>query len=149
MGRFATNPRKAVGLHLASGPCGDTDQNATPLCIMRMVPVEPCWRYPDQRQEADDGNVASASRVEYIGCILLGSWLTTMAKPGRNDPCPCGSGNKYKKCCLAKEEAAEREELAKLEARRAESAAAHRLHLQEARAAMVAGFAAEDDERTN
>ena len=19
--------------------------------------------------------------------------------PGRNDPCPCGSGNKYKKCC--------------------------------------------------
>jgi sigma54-dependent transcription regulator len=29
-----------------------------------------------------------------------------MAKPGRNDPCPCGSGNKYKKCCLAKDEAA-------------------------------------------
>ena len=22
------------------------------------------------------------------------------AKPGRNDPCPCGSGKKYKKCCL-------------------------------------------------
>ena len=22
-----------------------------------------------------------------------------MAKPGRNDPCPCGSGNKYKECC--------------------------------------------------
>ena len=20
-------------------------------------------------------------------------------KPGRNDPCPCGSGRKYKKCC--------------------------------------------------
>lgn len=19
--------------------------------------------------------------------------------PGRNDPCPCGSGRKYKKCC--------------------------------------------------
>jgi len=26
--------------------------------------------------------------------------------PGRNDPCPCGSGKKYKKCCLPKEEAA-------------------------------------------
>lgn len=24
-----------------------------------------------------------------------------MSKPGRNDPCPCGSGKKYKKCCLA------------------------------------------------
>lgn len=23
-----------------------------------------------------------------------------MIKPGRNDPCPCGSGKKYKKCCL-------------------------------------------------
>lgn len=26
-----------------------------------------------------------------------------MNKIGRNDPCPCGSGNKYKKCCLAKD----------------------------------------------
>ena len=25
-----------------------------------------------------------------------------MAKVGRNDPCPCGSGRKYKKCCLLK-----------------------------------------------
>ena len=25
-------------------------------------------------------------------------------KAGRNDPCPCGSGIKYKKCCLVKEE---------------------------------------------
>lgn len=24
-------------------------------------------------------------------------------KVGRNDPCPCGSGKKYKKCCGAKE----------------------------------------------
>ena len=23
---------------------------------------------------------------------------------GRNDPCPCGSGKKYKKCCLLKEQ---------------------------------------------
>ncbi|MBI2468156.1 MAG: SEC-C domain-containing protein, partial [Candidatus Rokubacteria bacterium] len=26
----------------------------------------------------------------------------TGQKVGRNDPCPCGSGKKYKKCCLAK-----------------------------------------------
>ena len=24
---------------------------------------------------------------------------TTQKKVGRNDPCPCGSGKKYKKCC--------------------------------------------------
>lgn len=29
-----------------------------------------------------------------------------MSKSGRNDPCPCGSGKKYKKCCLPKDEAA-------------------------------------------
>jgi hypothetical protein len=27
---------------------------------------------------------------------------------GRNEPCPCGSGKKYKRCCLASEEAAAR-----------------------------------------
>ena len=26
-------------------------------------------------------------------------------KVGRKDPCPCGSGKKYKRCCLLKEEA--------------------------------------------
>jgi hypothetical protein len=26
-----------------------------------------------------------------------------MSKPGRNDPCPCGSGRKYKRCCLGRE----------------------------------------------
>ena len=28
-----------------------------------------------------------------------------MAKIGRNDPCPCGSGQKYKRCCLPRDEA--------------------------------------------
>jgi len=26
----------------------------------------------------------------------------TEERPGRNDPCPCGSGKKYKKCCGTK-----------------------------------------------
>jgi hypothetical protein len=30
---------------------------------------------------------------------------TSMAKTGRNDPCHCGSGKKYKRCCLEKDEA--------------------------------------------
>lgn len=34
-----------------------------------------------------------------------------MAKIGRNDPCPCGSGKKYKRCCLAQSEAADRQAL--------------------------------------
>ena len=30
-----------------------------------------------------------------------------MPKTGRNDPCPCGSGKKYKHCCLEKDRTAE------------------------------------------
>ncbi|MGW8287428.1 MAG: YecA family protein [Desulfobulbales bacterium] len=29
-----------------------------------------------------------------------------MAKVGRNDPCPCGSGRKFKRCCLGKQQEA-------------------------------------------
>lgn len=28
-----------------------------------------------------------------------------MSEVGRNDPCPCGSGKKYKSCCLSKKQA--------------------------------------------
>jgi hypothetical protein len=31
----------------------------------------------------------------------------TSAKPGRNEPCHCGSGRKYKHCCLEKDNAKE------------------------------------------
>jgi hypothetical protein len=34
-----------------------------------------------------------------------------MPAVGRNDPCPCGSGKKYKQCCLPHEEAARAEQL--------------------------------------
>ncbi len=34
---------------------------------------------------------------------------TNLAKIGRNDPCPCGSGSKYKKCCLGKAIAPDRD----------------------------------------
>ena len=58
-----------------------------------------------------------------------------MAKTGRNDPCPCGSGNKYKKCCLTKDEAADSETLAENQGERDERAVEHRLQLQEFKAA--------------
>jgi uncharacterized protein YecA (UPF0149 family) len=31
---------------------------------------------------------------------IAGPHVPTTPKVGRNDPCPCGSGKKYKKCCL-------------------------------------------------
>lgn len=34
------------------------------------------------------------------GITILDRAIKATDKPGRNDPCPCGSGKKYKKCCI-------------------------------------------------
>lgn len=47
-------------------------------------------------------------------------------KTGRNDPCPCGSGLKYKRCCMEKDQAAEHAHFA----RAAEAAAAQRREVE-------------------
>lgn len=44
-------------------------------------------------------------------------------KPGRNDPCHCGSGQKYKKCHLASDDAARSAELSAAAAAAAEAQA--------------------------
>jgi tetratricopeptide (TPR) repeat protein len=71
-----------------------------------------------------------------------------MEKAGRNDPCPCGSGKKYKKCCLPKHEAEERHRAVEQQAERDERAAAHRASLREAQARMLAGVEDNIDELT-
>lgn len=61
-----------------------------------------------------------------------------MAKPGRNDRCPCGSGKKYKACCLPKDEAARAKEAAAQQAGRNERAAVKRPRSHELRKAREA-----------
>ena len=68
-----------------------------------------------------------------------------MAKPGRNDRCPCGSGKKYKACCLTRDEAAERQELAKAQAGRDERAAEKRQGLREVRETMLAKLSGSEE----
>lgn len=60
------------------------------------------------------------TRQEWVGAALWGAYdlrefwqrmpdyitrepILTAPEPGRNDPCPCGSGKKFKKCCGAPE----------------------------------------------
>jgi len=68
-----------------------------------------------------------------------------MEKAGRNDPCPCGSGKKYKKCCLPLHEADERQRLAEQQAERDQRAAAHRASMREATAAHAFALAGAED----
>jgi len=39
-----------------------------------------------------------AQRMTYVGNTTAPEPQSTTSKVGRNDPCPCGSGKKYKKC---------------------------------------------------
>lgn len=53
----------------------------------------------------------------------MGKISGMVTKPGRNDPCTCGSGKKYKKCCLEKDRQAERAALVEMAAKTAAYAA--------------------------
>ena len=48
-----------------------------------------------KRRELDQARMAGASQAGPVQQVVRGD------KVGRNDPCPCGSGKKYKKCCGA------------------------------------------------
>jgi preprotein translocase subunit SecA len=49
-----------------------------------------------KRRELEHARMAGSGDQQPVQQVVRGS-----AKIGRNDPCPCGSGKKYKKCCGA------------------------------------------------
>jgi uncharacterized protein len=62
-----------------------------------LLAAHPEWLAPLQRQ-GDDWERAVTQSVIRINAHWHPEPVKT-AKVGRNDPCPCGSGKKYKKCC--------------------------------------------------
>jgi len=58
---------------------------------------------------ADDdisaGAPAQAARAQAAQGMAAPRKPSFEPRAGRNDPCPCGSGKKYKKCHLAQDEA--------------------------------------------
>lgn len=51
-----------------------------------------------------DGVLSAEKRQEITKQFKSDHVFHREAKIGRNDPCPCGSGKKYKKCCGASKE---------------------------------------------
>ena len=49
-----------------------------------------------KRRELEQARMAGSGEAQQVQQVVRGA-----AKVGRNDPCPCGSGKKYKKCCGA------------------------------------------------
>lgn len=43
--------------------------------------------------------VPSIEKIDFVAPQTPSKPIVKGKEPGRNDPCPCGSGKKYKKCC--------------------------------------------------
>jgi preprotein translocase subunit SecA len=73
--------------------------------VVREAPVEPRPRVRPARLVFNDPTVAPSAfaRRESEGGAMAAvkTVKRAAAKVGRNEPCPCGSGKKYKKCCGA------------------------------------------------
>lgn len=51
------------------------------------------------QQKVEREQVAKATGTNKDDTVAQGPYRRKEAKIGRNDPCPCGSGKKYKQCC--------------------------------------------------
>ena len=88
------NGKKPFKLGTKNNPAAVNVQTEERAKELETVFAEKGWKYtielePDKPEDITD--------LE----ILLNPLKTEIAdkKVGRNEPCPCGSGKKYKKCC--------------------------------------------------
>lgn len=65
-------------------------------------PDKICLKYGIGREQLN--RMLAEYQMSRRGAALAESF--TVSHTGRNDPCPCGSGKKYKKCCLPRHEEA-------------------------------------------
>lgn len=66
------------------------------------------WREEDEKENRRNlSGDADYPADPYDPYYFHEPYVRPEPKVGRNDPCPCGSGKKYKKCCLGADEARE------------------------------------------
>ena len=63
-----------------------------------------------QRELGPEADLGTVGVEGFRGTSVAAEPARGTKKVGRNDPCPCGSGKKYKKCCLDADEARARSE---------------------------------------
>ncbi|MGD9016140.1 MAG: SEC-C metal-binding domain-containing protein [Desulfobacterales bacterium] len=86
--------KKSTKLGTEKNPAVVNVQTKKRVKELESVFAENDWRY---KIELDPDKPEDVTDLE----ILLNPQKTMIAgeKVGRNEPCPCGSGKKYKKCC--------------------------------------------------
>ena len=66
--------------------------------ILSVVPRESVTKRVEVARPVSAGFVGGPQKAAQPKTAPRGV-VTKAQKVGRNDPCPCGSGKKYKKCC--------------------------------------------------
>jgi preprotein translocase subunit SecA len=80
----------------ATHPTGDGNGNRPRRNVSTSVDeIEEAFQRRKKR-ELDQARMAGSGDQQTVQQVVRGA-----EKIGRNDPCPCGSGKKYKKCCGA------------------------------------------------
>lgn len=59
------------------------------------------WYGFSEQARIDEAKRAARAEANTLWPIANEPYVDALRHVGRNDPCPCGSGKKYKKCCLA------------------------------------------------
>jgi preprotein translocase subunit SecA len=85
--------RPAIAGQPAAAPGGDGNGNQPRKVSTSMDELEEAFQRK-KRRELEQARMAGAGDRQPVQQVVRGA-----AKVGRNDPCPCGSGEKYKKCC--------------------------------------------------
>jgi uncharacterized protein YchJ len=62
-------------------------------------------KIPTAGKHRHRGTMRNLDRKQTIEGRASSERLKADPEPARNEPCPCGSGKKYKKCCRLKKEA--------------------------------------------
>ncbi len=68
---------------------------------MFLVQLRPSQEVKREKVAKETGTAAAGQTV-----VKKQPIRNAAKKIGPNDPCPCGSGKKYKKCCMQKDKAA-------------------------------------------
>ena len=99
--RDPVNEYRIQGAELFDTMVDDIRQN-TMRAIMSVVPREQPIRRVQVANPITAGFAGGQQKKTVVKSRAAGTVIKDGAQIGRNDPCPCGSGKKYKNCCLRK-----------------------------------------------
>ena len=100
--RDPINEYRIQGAELFETMVDDIRQN-TVRTILSVVPKNQPMRRVQIAKPLTEGFENTQNRAQKK-VKIVNRPSTAEAKVGRNDPCPCGSGKKYKNCCMRKEQ---------------------------------------------